>query len=281
MLGRYLESNGDIDRAIAAYREAARLDPRSAEIRAELAGLFARQGRVDGASQEARAALALDPSNRSARAALVALLEDVPARAPAAVERELHAAGLEERIRAARRATIGYGAIFFSVAVLALTADAWNAALGAILISTSVAAAHTWFFGPARGRKLHVILSLALSAASVASLSALLGPLVIGPTIALAMAVTVIVHARAFRCLAGPRTRRVHSGSPRTLAAAPTMGASTPSVPSLVRGPSLPQRANILLIMFGSLPGGAPRRALHAGSFSGGLCGSGHPSNPF
>ena len=64
MLGRHLESDGEIDRAIAAYREAARLDPRAAEIRAELAGLFARQGRVDDASREARAALEIDSANR-------------------------------------------------------------------------------------------------------------------------------------------------------------------------------------------------------------------------
>ena len=37
MLGGHFESEGELDRAMAAYREAARLDPESAEIRAELA----------------------------------------------------------------------------------------------------------------------------------------------------------------------------------------------------------------------------------------------------
>ena len=68
---------------MAAYREAARLDPQSAEIRAELAGFFARQGRVDDASREARAALALDPANQEANRILGSILASLaePARA--------------------------------------------------------------------------------------------------------------------------------------------------------------------------------------------------------
>ena len=74
MLGGHFESEGELDRAMAAYREAARLDPESAEIRAELAGFFARQGRVDDASREARAALALDPANHEANRILGSIL---------------------------------------------------------------------------------------------------------------------------------------------------------------------------------------------------------------
>ena len=74
MLGGHFESEGKLDRAMAAYREAARLDPESAEIRAELAGFFARQGRVDDASREARAALALDPANHEANRILGSIL---------------------------------------------------------------------------------------------------------------------------------------------------------------------------------------------------------------
>src|SRR5512145_1845988 len=74
MLGRHLESDGEIDRAIAAYREAARLDPDAAEVRAELAGLFARQGRVDDATREARAALAIDAANQEANRILGSIL---------------------------------------------------------------------------------------------------------------------------------------------------------------------------------------------------------------
>jgi tetratricopeptide (TPR) repeat protein len=73
MLGRHLESDGEIDQAVAAYREAARLDPHSAEIRAEIAGLYARQGRVD-AAREARAALAIDPENHEGNRILGSIL---------------------------------------------------------------------------------------------------------------------------------------------------------------------------------------------------------------
>lgn len=66
LLGRHYESQGEIDKAVAAYREAARLAPKSAEIRAELAALYARQGRSREATTEARAALAIDARNREA-----------------------------------------------------------------------------------------------------------------------------------------------------------------------------------------------------------------------
>jgi tetratricopeptide (TPR) repeat protein len=93
LLGRFYESRGDIDKAIAAHREAARLDPGSAEIRAELASLFARQGRVRDAVNESRAALAIDPENREANRVLGSILasdESASAGTPAldeAVER--------------------------------------------------------------------------------------------------------------------------------------------------------------------------------------------------
>ena len=66
LLGRHLESEGDAARAIAAYTEAARLDPESAEIRAELASLHARENRLAEATAMAEAALKLDPRNVSA-----------------------------------------------------------------------------------------------------------------------------------------------------------------------------------------------------------------------
>jgi tetratricopeptide (TPR) repeat protein len=74
ILGRHLESSGDIERAIASYREAARLDPSSAEIRAELSALLTRQGDVEAAETEARAALALDAQNREANRVLGSIL---------------------------------------------------------------------------------------------------------------------------------------------------------------------------------------------------------------
>lgn len=66
MLGRHLEGQGKIDEAIAAQKRAIGLDPRSAELHAELAGLYARQDNAVDALREAEAALALDSSNGDA-----------------------------------------------------------------------------------------------------------------------------------------------------------------------------------------------------------------------
>ncbi|PYR57571.1 MAG: hypothetical protein DMF85_13315 [Acidobacteria bacterium] len=74
LLGRTLEGKGKIDDAIAAHRQAIQLDPKSAELHAELAGLFARQERAPEAFDEARAALDLDPQNVEANRILGTVL---------------------------------------------------------------------------------------------------------------------------------------------------------------------------------------------------------------
>jgi tetratricopeptide (TPR) repeat protein len=66
LLARHLEGQGEIDTAIAAFRRAVDLDPASAEIRAELAGLFVRQNRADEAIAAANEALKLDAANGEA-----------------------------------------------------------------------------------------------------------------------------------------------------------------------------------------------------------------------
>ena len=66
LLGRHLESEGDVPGAIAAYNEAARLDPKSAEVLAELASLLARENRLAEATAAAESALKLDARNVSA-----------------------------------------------------------------------------------------------------------------------------------------------------------------------------------------------------------------------
>jgi tetratricopeptide (TPR) repeat protein len=66
LLGRYYESKGVIDKAIAAHKQALSLAPDSAELRAELAGVFARQDRAAEAIDMADAALRQDPGNREA-----------------------------------------------------------------------------------------------------------------------------------------------------------------------------------------------------------------------
>jgi tetratricopeptide (TPR) repeat protein len=74
LLARRHQSKGDVERALAALREAARLAPRSAEVRAEIASVLAREGRGAEAVVEARAALAIEADNREANRVLGALL---------------------------------------------------------------------------------------------------------------------------------------------------------------------------------------------------------------
>lgn len=64
--GRMLEGRGDVTGAIAAYRKAIDLMPQAADVRAELAGLLAREGRAAEAITEAEAALKSEPANREA-----------------------------------------------------------------------------------------------------------------------------------------------------------------------------------------------------------------------
>lgn len=66
LMGRRYESLGRIDDAIAAHRKALALEPESAELRAELAGLYARQDRAREALEMAESAVAKDPDNREA-----------------------------------------------------------------------------------------------------------------------------------------------------------------------------------------------------------------------
>lgn len=66
LLGRHLEGEGQIEEAIAAHKKAIELEPKSAELRAELAGLYARQDRAVEALDTAEEALKFDPDNREA-----------------------------------------------------------------------------------------------------------------------------------------------------------------------------------------------------------------------
>ena len=66
VLGRSLEGAGDIDGAVAAYMQAAALDPTTSDIWAELAALYARGNRPDEAITAGNAALERDPDNSEA-----------------------------------------------------------------------------------------------------------------------------------------------------------------------------------------------------------------------
>lgn len=63
LLGRQLEMEGKIDEAIAAHKRAIGMEPASAELKAELAALYARQERARDAVEMAQNALAQDPKN--------------------------------------------------------------------------------------------------------------------------------------------------------------------------------------------------------------------------
>ena len=66
LLGRHLEGEGKVDEAIAAHKRAIALEPASAELKAELAALYARQDRALEAVEMAEAALAHDSANAEA-----------------------------------------------------------------------------------------------------------------------------------------------------------------------------------------------------------------------
>lgn len=66
LLGRHLETLGKIDEAIDAHKRAIALEPSTAELKAELAALYARQDRALDAVQTAEAALAQDSANLEA-----------------------------------------------------------------------------------------------------------------------------------------------------------------------------------------------------------------------
>jgi tetratricopeptide (TPR) repeat protein len=63
LLGRHLEGEGRIEEAIAAHKKAIDMEPDSAELRAELAGLYARQDRALESLDMAESALKRDPDN--------------------------------------------------------------------------------------------------------------------------------------------------------------------------------------------------------------------------
>lgn len=66
LLARRLESQGDTAGALEALKRAQALDPQSAEILAETAGLFARQNKGPEAMEAAERALKIDPRNSEA-----------------------------------------------------------------------------------------------------------------------------------------------------------------------------------------------------------------------
>ena len=77
LLGRYLEGEGKVPEAIDALKRAIALEPDSAEPRAELAALYARQDRAPEAIAAAEEALKISPNNREANRILGSVLAAV------------------------------------------------------------------------------------------------------------------------------------------------------------------------------------------------------------
>src|SRR5262245_43198438 len=87
LTARRLESQGDNDGALTALKRASTLDPRSAEIKAEIASFHLRHNQRPEAEDAAKAALAIDEKNVEANRALgliySAVAENTSGRVPA------------------------------------------------------------------------------------------------------------------------------------------------------------------------------------------------------
>lgn len=66
LLARYYENTGRASDAVTAYQKAIELEPKSAEIRAQLAALYAREDKAVEAVDAAEEALKFDPANEEA-----------------------------------------------------------------------------------------------------------------------------------------------------------------------------------------------------------------------
>jgi tetratricopeptide (TPR) repeat protein len=75
-IARLAQVDGDLDGAIEAYTQAARLNPNDPNIHKELAGTYAADGRADEAFCELLAALFIDPHDARAHAAIGQLYLD-------------------------------------------------------------------------------------------------------------------------------------------------------------------------------------------------------------
>lgn len=100
---RSLEAQDKVAEAVVALRRAIEVLPTAAELRAELAGLYARESRADLSVAEAEAALRIDPANREAHRILgfvqAALADRAGSRAEAALLVEQAVGHLEATLK--------------------------------------------------------------------------------------------------------------------------------------------------------------------------------------
>lgn len=105
MLARRLESDGDVKGALAALDRAEKLDPKSAEVLAERAALYARQNQGPQAQQAAERALQLDKDNVEAHRILALVYSawsEGAGQPPAGITAETARARAIEHFRAIR-----------------------------------------------------------------------------------------------------------------------------------------------------------------------------------
>jgi tetratricopeptide (TPR) repeat protein len=134
VLGRHLESEGDVEGAIKAFTDAARLDPKSAEILAELASLYARDNRFQDALKTADRALANNPNNVSAHRILGLLFGSLArvddGAGPLSGEAAGYAAKAAEHLEAARkRSEIGEPGLDLMLARIYYRTNAFDKAI--------------------------------------------------------------------------------------------------------------------------------------------------------
>jgi tetratricopeptide (TPR) repeat protein len=135
VLARRLEDRGEVEAAIAALQRAMKLDPKSADLRAELAGLYARQSRLRESIEAANAALAINPGHGEANRVLGSIYASFAERdpngaAPGAGQpgyRQLALEHLERSLKASSPATAI--AVRLTIARLQMSASAFDKAI--------------------------------------------------------------------------------------------------------------------------------------------------------
>jgi hypothetical protein len=187
---RYVEGDRDLDlrRELAA---------RHAEA-AEAAAAIALSGAADAHDQRARAlaeagrALAMDASSPSAMATVVRLLQNPPAETPLEVVEETRREETAIWVSVARDTAFIYGAfLLLCLSLVWLGVKSW-VALAGIAVPLTLAllgCVHVvWVRGSTRAARLFRIPVLIATATAIAGVSGLSGPLILVPTLAVAVA---------------------------------------------------------------------------------------------
>jgi tetratricopeptide (TPR) repeat protein len=135
VLARQLEDRSDVDGAVASLQRAMKLDSKSADIPAELAGLYARQSRVREAIEAANAALAINPAHGEANRVLGSIYASFAERDPngtapgsgQATYRQLALDHLERSLKASNSAAAAGARL--TMARLQMSASAFDKAI--------------------------------------------------------------------------------------------------------------------------------------------------------